>query len=354
MKILKKFKLGKITLNNRVCIAPMCQYSGNNGNPSKWHYNHLGNLMKTGAGLLMIESTAVEKNGMISPKDLSLRNQDNFLSFKKLMKFLRKISNTKIGLQISHSGRKGSAMVPWVKSNYPLSNQKEKWKTIAPSAIKRDKHWPVPEEISQLKIKKLIKNFIYSSQKAHKIGFDCLEIHMSHGYLLHQFFSPISNKRKDIYGGNLKNRCRLLIEIANAVRKSWPKNKVLGARVNGSDWLKNGTKISDCIYLSKELKKIGFDYVCITSGGIIPKTKLKYKSGYQVFLAKKIKKEVKIVTRTTGLIKDLNHANKIASQNQADLVSFGRKFINSPNWLLNELIKKKHNVKIPNQYKRCF
>jgi len=354
MKILKKFRLGKISLKNRICIAPMCQYSGLNGNPSRWHYNHLGNLMKAGAGLLMIESTATSKIGMISQKDLSLRNQENFLNFKKLVKYLKKISNTRIGIQISHSGRKGSAMVPWIKSNFPLKQKKERWRTVAPSAIKRDKHWPIPEEISQIKIKKIIQDFLYSAKKANKIGFDCLEIHMSHGYLLHQFFSPISNKRKDKYGGNLKNRCRLLLEIAKEIRKSWPKNKILGARVNGSDWLKKGIKISDCIHLSKELKKIGFNYVCVTSGGIIPKTNLKYKPGYQVFLAEKIKKKVKIVTRTTGLIKDLNHANKIVKNNKADLVSFGRKFINSPNWLLNELAERKYDIDIPNQYKRCF
>ena len=172
--------------------------------------------------------------------------------------------------------------------------------------------------------------------------------------LLHQFFSPISNKRQDKYGGNLRNRCRLLLETAKAVRKFWPKNKILGARVNGSDWLKKGTKVSDCIYLTKELKKIGLNYVCVTSGGIIPKTKLKYKPGYQVFLAEKIKKRTKIVTRTTGLIEDLNHANKIVSNNKADLVSFGRKFINSPFWLINELSKRKYDIKVPNQYKRCF
>ena len=310
MKILKKIKLGKITLFNRICISPMCQYSGNNGNPSSWHYNHLGNLMKAGAGLLMIESTAVSKEGMISKKDLSLRNHKNFLEFKKLIKFLKRISKTKIGIQISHSGRKGSALVPWIKSNFPIKDKKQKWKTIAPSAIKRDKHWPVPQEASQKKIKKIINDFIKTSQKANKIGFDCLEIHMSHGYLLHQFFSPISNKRNDEYGGNLKNRCRLLIMIAKEIRKSWPKNKILGARVNGSDWLKNGSKVSDCIYLTKKLREIGFDYVCVTSGGIIPKTNLKYKPGYQVFLAQKIKKETKIITRTAGLIKDFNHAKK--------------------------------------------
>ena len=177
---------------------------------------------------------------------------------------------------------------------------------------------------------------------------------MSHGYLLHQFFSPISNKRKDKYGGSLENRCRLLLEISKKIRKIWPKNKVLGARVNGYDWLKNGSSIGDCNHLVKKLEKIGFDYVCVTSGGILPKTNLRYKRGYQVFLAKKMKKNNKILVRTAGMIKDLSHANKIVKSGSADLVSFGRKFINSPNWLIKELIKRNEIIEIPNQYKRCF
>lgn len=354
MRLLKNIKIAKVELKNRICVSPMCQYSANKGNPTKWHYEHLEKLVNSGAGLVMIESTAVSKNGMISNKDLTLSNKKNEKEFKKLVKFLKKNSNTKLGLQLSHSGRKGSALVPWIRSNYPIRNKKLSWKTVAPSSIKRDNHWPKPKALSRSQIKKIIKDFILSAKRADRINIDCLEIHMAHGYLLHQFFSPISNKRKDIYGGNLKNRSRFLLEIAKEVRKVWPKNKILGARVNGSDWLKKGTKVSDCIYLSKKLKKIGFNYVCVTSGGIVPKTNLKFGKGYQVFLAKKIKEKSKIITRTAGMIKDLEHANKIIQNKNADLVSFGRKFIKSPNWLINELIERKYKVNIPNQYKRCF
>lgn len=353
MKSLKKIKIANIVLENRICIAPMCQYSAKNGNPTKWHYYHLSKLMDAGAGLLLLESTSVSKQGMISKNDLSLCNHNNYKNLKKLYNFLKKRSKTKIGLQISHAGRKGSSTIPWEKPNHPLSKNNGGWRTLAPSAIKRDQGWPEPKKMSQNDINKLIKDFISTAKYAKKIGFDCLEIHMAHGYLLHQFFSPITNIRKDNYGGNIVNRCRLLVDIATEIRKIWPKNKILGARINGYDWLKKGSSIRDCIYLSKKLKKIGFNYVCVTSGGIIPKTNLKTKKGYQVFLAKEIKKNVKIFVKTTGQINDLSYAENILRNKNADLISFGRKFINSPNWLVKELIKK-NLIDLPNQYKRCF
>jgi 2,4-dienoyl-CoA reductase-like NADH-dependent reductase (Old Yellow Enzyme family) len=349
---LKKFYLNKIKLNNRICIAPMCQYSANNGNPSEWHYFHLKKLMQAGSGLLIIESTAISKEGMISKNDLSLYNKKNFTELKKLYNYLRNISDTKIGIQLSHSGRKGSSSLPWIKPNFPL-NSKTGWKTIAPSKIKRDKHWPNPKEANLKDLNKIKLDFIKSTIYAKKIGFDCLEVHMAHGYLLHQFFSPLSNKRKDSYGNNLKNRCKYLLEIATAIRKIWPKNRILGARVSGSDWMKKGASITDCIFLCKNLKRVGFNYVCVSSGGVIPKTKIKFKKGYQVHLARKIRERVRIKVKTTGNINGIKHAEEIIKSGKADLVSFGRKFINSPTWLIKELLYYK-KTNLPNQYKRCF
>ena len=243
--------------------------------------------------------------------------------------------------------------MPWVKSNFPLNN-KAGWKTIAPSKIKRDNHWPNPKEANLKDLNKIKLDFIKSTIYAKKIGFDCLEVHMAHGYLLHQFFSPLSNRRKDLYGNNLKNRCKFLLEIATEIKKIWPKNRVLGARVNGSDWMVQGVSISDCIYLCQNLKKIGFDYVCVSSGGVIPKTKIKFKKGYQVHLAQKIRETVGIKVKTTGSIHGIKHAEEIIKSGKADLVSFGRRFINSPTWLIKELLYYKKKTNLPNQYKRCF
>ena len=288
--ILKGIQIRKSFLDNRVIIGPMCQYSAYKGMPSKWHYKHLGSLTKLGASLLMIESTAVSKSGRITRKDLELNNVAHSKAFFKLLKKIKK-NNTKIGIQISHSGRKGSSEIPWIKSNKSISKSKGGWLTYAPSPIRRSTNWPVPKKLSLKEIKKIKKNFVKSAKLANKADFDCLEIHMAHGYLLHQFFSQISNKRDDKYGGNLKNRSRLLLEISKEIRRIWPDNKILGARVTGSDNLKGGIRIEDSIFLCKQLKKIGLDYVAVTSGGIIPKTNMKFFPGYQVKLAYKIKKK---------------------------------------------------------------
>lgn len=354
MKLLRPLKIKSVILPNRITVGSMCQYSAENGNPSLWHYGHLQKLAQTGAGMLMLESTAVSMEGRISLKDLTLINKKNALSFKKLLNHIRSFSKIPVGIQISHSGRKGSAKIPWIKSNTYLKKINGGWTTYAPSAIRRDKNWPMPKELSIKKIKKIINQFKSSAKLADKAGFDCLEVHMAHGYLLHEFFSPLSNKRNDNYGGSLENRCRFLCEVFREVRKVWPHKKILSARVNGFDWLPNGSSTNDCIYLVKKLKKIGIDYVCITSGGILSKTNIKFKPGYQVHLARQIKAKTGALTRTTGMITNLKQANNILKRQDADLINIARKFINSPTWLTKELIKNKKKITLANPYKRCF
>ena len=354
MNILNPFKINGVTLRNRFTVASMCQYSAKNGNPSKWHYGHLQQLANSGAGMLMLESTAVKMRGRITFKDLALANKTNEISLKKLIKYIRAISKIPLGLQISHAGRKGSAQIPWIKSNRPLKKKQKKWTTYAPSAIRRDSHWPVPKALSISQIKKIIDDFKNCAKRAKRIGFDCLEIHMAHGYLLHEFFSPISNKRKDIYGGSLENRCKLLVEIVKVIRKVWPKNKILGARVTGKDWLKSGSTVDDCVFLVNKLKKSGLDYVCVSSGGILSKTNIIFKPGYQIHLARKIKKKTGIITRATGMITELRQAKKIINDGSADIVNMARNFIKNPTWLIKIINKKNKKTLIPNPYKRCF
>ncbi len=352
MLAFKKLKINNLILKNRFVVSPMCQYSAKNGNPSKWHYFHLLKLALSGASTLMLESTAISNSGRISNKDLTLCNKSNENNFKKLLLFIKRFSDIKVGIQISHSGRKGSSCVPWIKPNFPL--KKGKWKTFAPSAIKRDKHWPVPNKLNLLQIKNIKNDFAKTAYRANNIGFDCLEIHMAHGYLLHQFFSKVSNKRNDKYGGSLENRTKLLIEIAKDIRKIWPRKKILGARITGSDRLKEGNNVDDSIFLSKKLEKIGFDYICISSGGILPKTNLKQKKGFNIDIAKIIKKKTKMKIRTSGNITDINYANLLVKKKFVDLICIGRKFISDPNFLLKN--KNFHNKKksIPNPYIRCF
>ena len=355
LKILEKIKLGGITLKNRIVVSPMCQYSASKGCPTLWHYNHLAKLTNSGAGMLMIESTAINKSGKISHADLCLYNSKQEKEFKKLLSYLRKITYLPTGLQVSHSGRKGSAFIPWVKKNTALDTKNKKWKTYAPSSISRHKKWPKPEQLSDKKINQLINDFKKITARAKRVGFDGIELHMAHGYLLHQFLSQVSNQRSDKFGGNLKNRCSLPLKIAKEMRKIWPKNKILGARITGVDHLKNGIKIEDSVYLANELKKIGFNYVCVSSGGIIPVTNLKFKKSFRTPISRIIKKKTSIITRTSGLIDNLQQANKIIKEGKADIVAMGRVFIRDPMWIYKAVSKiKKIKDMVPNQYRRCF
>jgi hypothetical protein len=351
--ILKPIKINNTLLKNRFVVSPMCQYSAKNGCPTTWHYKHLEQLASTGAGLLMIECTAINKSGRISNNDLCLFNRKQELELKKLILFLKKNYNVKIGLQISHSGRKGSAELPWIRANAPL--KKKKWLTYAPSSIRKDNNWPNPIKLTIKQIEIIKQDFKKCSQRAKRIGVDCLELHMAHGYLLHQFFSNISNIRNDQYGGCLENRVRLLTEVSEIIRKEWPKTKILGARVTGSDRLNKGLSLNESIFLCKELEKIGLDYVCVSSGGILPKTNIKFKKGYNLDLAKKIKKRINILVRCSGHLDDYNFACKIIKKKYIDLIAIGRGFIKNKNLILNNFKKNKNiNIEIPNQYKRCF
>jgi 2,4-dienoyl-CoA reductase-like NADH-dependent reductase (Old Yellow Enzyme family) len=348
--ISKKLRLGKFILKNRIVVSPMCQYSSLNGSPSSWHYQHLGKLALSGAGMLMLESTAINKTGKITHNDLCLFNNTQEKKLKKLFQFIKKISDIAVGIQISHSGRKGSAHIPWNKTNYPLNKRERKWITVAPSSIKKDLGWPTPKKLSSKNIKELKNDFKNCAVRAKRIGFDCLEIHMAHGYLLHEFFSPISNKRNEEYGGDIKKRIKLLKEIAYTIRKIWPKNRILGARITGTDHMKNGISIQDSKYLVKELEKIGFDYVCVSSGGIVSKTKMKQQKAFRVKIASKLRHGTKIKIRTSGQIDSVELADRILRTNKCDFVAIGRKFLLDPNWLQKSNMRNKFFI--PHQYNR--
>ena len=351
--IFKNLKINNIILKNRIVISPMCQYSSKNGSPSKWHYQHLENLSSTGSSMILLESTAVEKSGKISEADMCLYNATQEKNLKKLVKFLKSKNDIKYGIQISHSGRKGSSYEPWIKHNSPLP-KKRSWKTFSASAISRDKGWPKPTEMTKLQIKKMVQKFKNTAIRANRVNFDCLEIHMAHGYLLHQFFSPISNKRKDEYGGNFVNRSRLLNEIAREVRKAWPSHKILGARITGMDHIKNGISIDDAILLSKSLKKIGFDYVSISSGGILPLTKMKQYEAFRVNMAKKIRDASKMITTTSGMITKHEISENIIKNKKVDFITIARIIVKNPRWIFQFAKRNKVKDYIPKQYKRII
>mgnify|MGYP003695107007 FL=1 len=334
--ILKKliFKNQK-KLSNRIAVSPMCQYSARNGFPTQWHYRHLSNLLISGAGLLMLESTAVSKNGRISNKDLCIETEEQKNEFKKLVSNLKKINNTPIGIQLSHAGRKGSSHLPWEKTNAPLKG-KTSWTTISSSNIPKDKGWPKPKAMTRKDILKIKKKFSNAVKNSLKANFDFLELHMAHGYLLHQFLSPICNIRNDEYGGTKKKRFKFALEIAKETRKIWPKKKILGVRITGNDHLKNGISIQESIEFCKELEKIGFDYVCVSSGGIITKTQLKFKKFFIIDFAKKIKKNTKLKVGITGMTNDFKIADNFLKKNLIDTIFVGRPFLSNPFFLYKD------------------
>ena len=351
--IFKNLKINSITLKNRIVVSPMCQYSSKNGSPSKWHYQHLESLSSTGTSMVLLESTAVDKSGKISEADMCLYNSNNEKNLKKLIKYLKYKNDIKYGIQLSHSGRKGSSYVPWIKHNSPLP-KKRSWKTFSASPIPRSKGWPKPTEMTKLQIKKMVQKFKNAAVRANRINFDCLEIHMAHGYLLHQFFSSISNKRKDDYGGNLVNRSRLLSEIAIEVRKVWPHHKILGARITGMDHVKNGISVNDAIVLSKNLKKIGFDYVSISSGGILPLTKMKQYEAFRVNMSKKIKDSSKMTTTTSGMITKHDISENIIKNKKIDFITIARIIVKNPRWIFQFAKRNKVKDYVPKQYKRII
>jgi len=304
--------------------------------------------------MVILESTSIDKIGRISRSDLCLFNNTHEKKLGKLIKYLKKNNNNvKYGIQISHAGRKGASYEPSISYNKPLKKS-ESWQTIAPSAIRRAKHWPKPHEMSKKKIKKLVEKFISTSIRAKRIGFDCLEIHMAHGYLLHQFFSPVSNKRTDEYGGKFENRSRLLLEIAAELRKLWPRDKILGARITGSDHLKKGTSINDACLLAKKLKKIGLDYVSVSSGGILPITKMKQSEAFRLKMAIKIKEYSKITTTMTGMITNPKIVKEIINKKKIDFITIARIIIKNPRWIFQLAKKSKNENIIPKQYRRLI
>jgi len=351
--IFSKLEIGTLKISNRIVISPMCQYSAKNGNASDWHLAHYLQMALSGAGMIVIESTAVSSDGRITMGDLGIYSDQNETKLKQLIKSIKKYSNTPIVLQLSHAGRKGSITFPW-KGSRPLKAKEGSWQTYAPSEIPRTSASNLPAELDLKQIQSIKDNFVLAAIRASRAGVDALEVHIAHGYLLHQFFSPISNKRTDKYGGSLKNRIRLIIEIIEAIREVLPKNKIIGARVTAQDWLENGSTMDDCVELVNQLKKVGIEYVCASSGGILPITNLKAYPGFQVKFAKELKDKTGVLIRAVGQIQDYKDAQNIIESGDADMICIGRGYLHDPRWVWRAASYFDKKITIPNQYERGY
>lgn len=349
-KLFSPFKLGSLELANRIIIAPMCQYSALNGKTTSWHTIHLGQMALSGAGLLIIEATAVEPAGRISANDVGLWDDETERALHDTIRTVRRHSAMPIAIQLAHAGRKASTALPWLGGG-PLKEEQGGWQTVAPSALPFNENDPLPKALSQQGIDEIIAAFVASAKRADRIGFDSIEIHAAHGYLLHQFLSPLANQRDDLYGGSLENRMRLTLEVFKAVRQALPK-KTIGVRISATDWVAGGWDLDESVILCHQLKMLGCDYIDVSSAGLSNKQAIAVGPNYQVPFAERIKSEVGMPTMAVGLITEPAQAEAIVSSGQADMVALGRGILYNPHWPWHAAAALGGQVSPPKQYLR--
>jgi 2,4-dienoyl-CoA reductase-like NADH-dependent reductase (Old Yellow Enzyme family) len=339
-----------ITFSNRIWVSPMCQYSAIDGVATQWHDVHIGSFATGGTGMIMMEATGVLPEGRISTTCLGLWNDAQTERLKPIVDFAHSMG-TKIGIQLAHAGRKASCLPPW--SDHPMASREEGgWECVAPSAISFGGKYPVPRELSKEEIKDLISAFAKSAERAVEAGFDLVEIHAAHGYLIHQFLSPISNLRNDEYGGSFENRTRLILEISKAVRSAIPDSMPLFVRISASDWLEDGWTIDESVELCKLLKTVGVDLIDVSSGGTSSGAPVPVGPGYQVPFAERIRRESVIPTCAVGLITEEKQADQIVQRGEADAVMMAREFLRNPRWPLQAAKELGAEVSWPNQLLR--
>jgi len=350
-QLFSPIKLAGLELSNRIVIAPMCQYSSADGSVTDWHMSHLGMLANSGAGLLVVEATHVERHGRITHGCAGLYSDDNEAEMKKVIDHCRRIGTAKLGIQLAHAGRKASAQRPW-EGGGPLKNGQDAWQTIAPSSIPFGEGWHTPKEMSLDDIKRVQEAFVDSAKRAVRIGFDLIELHYAHGYLAHSFFSPVSNKRTDQYGSSLENRMRFGRELARAVRAVVPNHIPLGARLSAMEWRNDSFTPDETVTYTKALKADGLDFVDCSSGGITADTRNPTDPGYNVPIAEQVKREAGIATRVVGLIVAPDQAEAIVADGKADMVAMARAVLNDPRWGWHAAAALGTEVQRVNQYLR--
>jgi len=345
-------KLAGLELANRIVVAPMCQYSADDGCANDWHMMHLGMLANSGAALVVVEATHVERHGRITHGCMGLYSDDNELALQRVIAQCRRAGTAEFGIQIAHAGRKASAQKPWDGAK-ALGPGQDPWPTFAASPLPWGEGWHVPREATEADLERVRNAFVASTQRALRIGFDEIELHMAHGYLMHGFMSPLSNKRTDQYGGSFENRMRYPLSIARAVRAVVPKHIPLGARITGSDWRDGGLTPDDAVAIAKALKAEGLDFICVSSGGALADIRTPSEPGYNVPIAARVKKEAGIVTRTVGMILKAQQAEDIIASGQCDLVSMARCFLDDPHWGWHAAKALGAEVARPPQYQRA-
>ena len=330
--LFESLKIRDLTITNRSWVSPMCQYSANDGVISEWHRIHLGAFATGGAGLTFVEATGVVPEGRISLGCTGLWSDEQAEAFSPIVDFAH-LMNRAIGIQLAHAGRKASTMRPW--DDHLIANASEGgWQTVSASPVAFD-GMPTPLELSQSGIAKISDAFVMAAKRAVAVGFDVIELHAAHGYLFHQFLSPLSNLRVDEYGGNFEGRTRFLREVAQKVRASIPVGVPLFIRISATDWVDGGWDIEHSISLARELKKVGVDLIDVSSGGLLRSAKVPFGPGFQVPFAKAIRQEAEILTSAVGMITEVEQAEEIIASGKADAVMMGREMLRNPRWPLS-------------------
>jgi len=340
-----------MTLPNRIVISPMCQYSADAGKATSWHMMHLGHLAFSGAAMMVLEATAIEPEGRITPGDLGLYDDATEAALVPVLAAIRAHSKIAIAVQLAHAGRKASCNVPW-QGGAQIAPAAGGWRTSSPSALSFTEGDTVALALDDAGLDRVRAGFVASAERAQRLGIDALELHAAHGYLLHQFLSPIANQRADAYGGSLENRLRFPLEIFDAVRAAFPDDKPVGVRVSATDWVPGGWDLDQTVVFAKALAERGVDWIDVSSGGLSPLQQIKVGPGYQVQFAEAIKAATGVTTIAVGLITDAQQAETIIATGQADLVALARAMLYDPRWPWHAAAELGASVDAPPQYWR--
>lgn len=352
MTLFTPLALRSVTLRNRVGVSPMCQYSASEGFANEWHLVHLGAFAAGGSGLVITEATAVSPEGRISPQDLGLWDDAHVAPLSRIAAFVSEQGSVP-AVQLAHAGRKASTRRPW-DGGGPASPEEGGWRPVfAPSAVPFDDGWIVPEALDEAGMERIAGAFAAAARRATAAGFRAVEIHAAHGYLLHEFLSPLSNRRADAWGGTLENRMRFPLRVVSAVRSAWPVELPLVLRISATDWFDGGFTPDEAVVFARQARELGVDLVDCSSGGMHPKAKIPLGPGYQVPFAARVRAESGVATAAVGLITSSRQAEEIISSGQADVVLLGREMLRSPHWALKAADELGVSAPVPSQYERA-
>jgi 2,4-dienoyl-CoA reductase-like NADH-dependent reductase (Old Yellow Enzyme family) len=352
VKLFSPLTLGQVTFRNRIFVSPMCQYSSGGGLPNEWHFVHLGSRAVGGAGLVFVEATAVSPEARISPHDSGVWSDAHARAFRPIADFIA-AQGAVPGIQLAHAGRKASTDAPWNRGGKPVAAADGGWQPVAPSAIPFDVGYPVPTELSADAIDRIVDDFEAAARRCREAGFEVVEIHMAHGYLLHEFLSPLANRRTDDYGGTFENRVRLPLRVADAVRSAWPSTNPVFVRISATDWTEGGWDLAQSVRLAELLKAAGVALVDCSSGGVVPNVRIPLGPGYQVPFAAEIRREARVATAAVGLITEPAQAEEIVASGKADAVLLARQMLRDPYWPLHAARALGVDVPWPVQYLRA-